>query len=167
MAGVRPLDQLGTSPYRTLTEPCFAASLPARVTCGGIRARHDSLLGLPDQPVAATTPPVAAESSTTETCVLRPFTGRDSTGERSSADILPRGLEEESGAYDLPARTRKRSRSRVRNHSLNWVELRGFEPLTFCMPSRLGKSVTVGRSRTVGLSSGKMIPAGRGESGTV
>jgi hypothetical protein len=84
MAGVRPLDQLGTSPYRTLTEPCFAASLPARVTCGGIRARHDSLLGLPDQPVAATTPPVAAESSTTETCVLRRFTGRDSTGERAA-----------------------------------------------------------------------------------
>ena len=49
MAGLRPLDQLGTEPCWTLAEPRFAASLPLRVMCGGIRARHDSLLGLPDQ----------------------------------------------------------------------------------------------------------------------
>jgi len=35
-------------------------------------------------PVAATTPPVAAEASTTETCVLRRFTGRDSIRGRAA-----------------------------------------------------------------------------------
>jgi hypothetical protein len=96
MAGLQPLGQLGTQPYWTLAEPRFAASHPLRVTCGGIRARHDSLLGLLINPVAAITPPVAAEASTTQTCVLRRFTGRDSIRGRAAPGTLPRGLEEES-----------------------------------------------------------------------
>jgi hypothetical protein len=46
-------------------------------------------------PVASITPPVAAEASTTETCVLRRFTGRDSIRGRAAPGTLPRGLEEE------------------------------------------------------------------------
>jgi hypothetical protein len=58
MAGVRPLDQLGTSPYWTLTKPCFAASLPAL----GSRAVESERGTIACSvflinPAAATTPP--------------------------------------------------------------------------------------------------------------
>jgi hypothetical protein len=38
-------------------------------------------------------------------------------------------------------------RNRTNRHKI-WVELRGFEPLTFCMPCRSRKSETVGMSRS-------------------
>jgi hypothetical protein len=47
------------------------------------------------------------------------------------------------------------------------VELRGFEPLTFCMPCRFRKSETVGLSRSGSSSPAQTIRAGRGESASV
>src|ERR1700756_2266408 len=49
MAGLRPLGRLGTWPCWALAEPRSAASLPLRVTCGGIEAAHDRQLCLRDQ----------------------------------------------------------------------------------------------------------------------
>ena len=47
------------------------------------------------------------------------------------------------------------------------VELRGFEPLTFCMPCRPRKSDTVGQSRSGSPSPVQTIRVGRGESASV